>query len=118
MAGRRPLSKIEERKLLRVVRRLCPRDRCLITAQWWTGFRISEILSLTVSQVMRDGALLPKIGIRPAHLKGGYGATRWIPILPELARALERHLGWLARRFEITPDLPLFQVASAMLPDA
>lgn len=108
MAGRRPLSKLEERKLLRVVRRLCPRDRCLITAQWWTGFRISEILSITVGQVMRDGALLPKIGIRPSHLKGGYGTTRWVPVLQELARALDRHLGWLGRRYDLTPDLPLF----------
>jgi integrase/recombinase XerD len=108
MAGRRPLSPLEERKLLRVVRRLCPRDRCLITAQWWTGFRISEILTLTVGQVLRDGAFLPKIGIRPSHLKGGYGTTRWIPVLPELTRALERHIRWLERHYDIVPSLPLF----------
>lgn len=108
MAGRRPLSREEERKLLRVVRRLCPRDRALITTQWWTGFRISEILSLTLAHVMRDGALLPKIGIRPAHLKGGYGTTRWVPVLPELARALDRQIAWLARHYDLVPELPLF----------
>ena len=108
MAGRRPLTHDEERQLLRTVRKLSPRDRALITAQWFTGFRISEILSLTVSSVSRDGRLLPKIGVRPAQLKGRYGTTRWVPILPELGRALERLLSWLGRRYELTPGLPLF----------
>jgi integrase len=108
MSGRRPLTSIEERRLLRVVRRLKPRDRALITAQWLTGFRISEILSLHIGEVWRNGTLVPKIGIRPGHLKGGYGSTRWVPVSPELARALETYLAHLRRRYELTPDLPLF----------
>jgi integrase len=73
-----------------------------------TGFRISEVLSLTVGSVVRGGEMVGKIGIAPRHLKGGYGRTRWIPVLPELAKALERHLGWLRRRFEVVPAMPLF----------
>lgn len=108
MAGRRPLTSLEERMLLSVVRALPPRDRCLITAQWFTGFRISEILSLKVGSVLRDGEIVSKIGIAPRNMKGGYGRTRWIPVLPELHLALGSYIGWLRRRFELTPEMPLF----------
>ncbi len=108
MAGRRPLTHEEERNLLTVVRGLNPRDRALVTTQWFTGFRISEVLSLTVGSVLRNGKLVPKIGVAPRNLKGGYGRTRWVPVLPELGRALESYLAHLRRRFVLTPDLPLF----------
>ena len=75
---------------------------------WFTGFRISEILSLTVSSVWRDGKFLPKVGVQPRHLKGGFGRTRWMPLLPEMQRALEQHMQWLSRSFALTPELPLF----------
>ena len=42
MAGRRPLTAIEERKLLKVTRRLSPRDRAFITCEWLLGYRLSE----------------------------------------------------------------------------
>lgn len=108
MAGRRPLSYSEERQLLRVVRELCPRDRALVTAQWMTGFRISEILSLTVGSVLRDDMVVDKVGVAPRHLKGKRGTTRWVPVLPELRRALESWIGHMRRRWVLTPDLPLF----------
>jgi integrase len=108
MAGRRPLTHDEERALLRAVRRLKPRDRALVTTQWMTGFRVHEVLSLTVGQVQRDGQILPRIGIAPRCLKGGYGRTRWVPVLPELERALRIQLCALRRRFELSATLPLF----------
>ncbi len=109
MAGRRPLTEKEERALLRVVRKLHPRDRALITTQWFTGFRISEVLSLTIARVYREGgAVFPQIGIPPRHLKSQFGATRWVPVAPELKRALEAHWRWLSQQFEITPSLPAF----------
>ena len=108
MAGRRPLSRTEERQLLRIARKLKPRDRALVTTQWFTGFRIHEVLALTVGHVFRDGQIVPRIGVAPRHLKGGYGNTRWITVLPELSRALRRHLWWLRLKFQVTPDFPLF----------
>jgi len=93
---------------LATVRELSSRDRALVTTQWMTGFRISEVLSLRVGQVSRDGAILPRIGITPRYLKGHYGTTRWVPVLPELERALTRHLWWLGLKFEVRPDMPLF----------
>lgn len=69
---------------------------------------MSEVLSLTVGAVRRDGKFLSRIGIQPRNLKGGYGTTRYVPMLPELQRALDRHLRWLERSFDLTPSLPLF----------
>jgi integrase len=85
-----------------------PRDRALVTAQWMTGFRISEVLRWTVSTVMPNGEIVSKIGLPPRQMKGGYGKTRWVPLLPELHRALESYIGWLERRLILSPDLPLF----------
>jgi len=46
--------------------------------------------------------------VAPRNMKGGYGRTRWIPVLPELGRALESYLAWLRMRFELNADMPLF----------
>ncbi len=108
MPGRRPLSQAEERQLLRIVRKLPTRDRTLITAQWLTGFRISEILTFTVGSVTRGRALRTRIGVAPRNLKGHYGTTRWVPIPPELERTFKSHLHRMSLRYELTPDLPLF----------
>jgi len=52
--------------------------------------------------------IVSKIGIAPRNMKGGYGRTRWTPVLPELHRALFGYLCWLRRRFELPPDMSLF----------
>ena len=108
MSGRRPLTRSEEKQLLRVVRSLPARDRAAVSALWFSGSRVSEILRLTVGQVWRQGEILPQMGIPPRHLKGKRGSTRWVPILPELRRALRHHLRSLQLQFALTPDLPLF----------
>jgi len=108
MAGRRPLSRTEQVNMLNVARKLKPRDRALITCQLLCGYRISEVLSLNISSVFRNERLVEKIGVAPRNLKGGYGRTRWVPVLPELSRALESYIGWLRRRLVLSPDMPLF----------
>lgn len=108
MAGRRPLTRAEERQLVQTIRRLSARDHALVACLWWTGFRISEVLSLKVGQVWRAGCMADRIGIAPRHLKGKRGRTRWVPILPELARALDRQIRSLARRHELDEGMPLF----------
>lgn len=108
MAGRRALTLLEERQLLRVLRKSRSRDRTLITTQWLTGFRIGEVLSLTIGDVLRHGRIVPKIGIGPRHLKGHRGRTRWIPVLPELVRALQEHLDALPDHYLEKTGNPLF----------
>lgn len=108
MAGRRCLTEQEERRLLRVLRKSRPRNRALITIQWLTGFRIREVLSLTYGSVCRAGQIVDKIGVAPRYMKGGRGSTRWVPVLPEMRRALQHHLWWLRLKYESSPTLPLF----------
>lgn len=108
MPGRRPLTHEEELRLIRTARCLDTRARLLVTMGWLTGLRLSEILKLRVDSVCRDGELREMLGVAPRNMKGGRGPTRWIPILPELQRALACHLGHLRRRFEVTADMPLF----------
>lgn len=108
MPGRRPLTHEEETCLIRTARILDSRSRLLVTMGWLTGLRLSEILRLRVDSVCLDGALREMLGVAPRNMKGGRGPTRWIPVLPELHRALECHLGHLRQRFEVTADMPLF----------
>jgi len=108
MTGRRPLTRTEERDLLAVVRRLPARYLALVTAPWFMGFRIHEILAMTVGTGVRAGAIVTKIGMAPRHLKGHYGRTRWVSVLPELEGALRSRL-WSPRlQLYLTADLPLF----------
>ncbi len=108
MAGRRSLTPLEERMLIAITRKMTPRDGCLVTCQWMTGFRISEVLRITVGTVLKCGEVVSKIGLAPRQMKGGYGKTRWVPVVPELKREIERQLGWLRLRYELTTDMPLF----------
>lgn len=108
MSGRRPLTPEEERRFLRTLRKLDPRDRALFTTQWLTGFRISEVLSLSVGSVFRKGQLVEQIGVPPRRLKGKRGGTRWVPMAPELRRALTPLLRVLEKQHGLTPELPLF----------
>lgn len=108
MAGRRSLTPLEERMLIAVTRKMTPRDGCLVTCQWMTGFRISEVLRITVGTVLKAGEIVPKIGLAPRQMKGGYSKTLWVPVVPELKRAIERQLSWLRLRYELKPDMPLF----------
>jgi len=109
MAGRRPLTAQEERAFIRTSRRLPPRDRALCTTELFLGYRSFEVISLTVGQVWRDGAVLPQIGLPPRHRKGRHGATQWIPVGPELRRALEHYLNWRTRDAgPLRPGDPLF----------
>lgn len=78
--------------MVEVARGSAPRDRALVTTQLFTGYRISEVLSLTVAQVRRNGKILPQIGVAPRRLKNKRSQTRWVPVVPELERALTLHL--------------------------
>lgn len=85
-----------------------PRNRALICAQLFLGFRISEILSLTIGHVVFRGQISPRVTLPPRLLKGGYGGTRSVPVGPELTRALGRYLTKRGRLNQLPPDAPLF----------
>lgn len=109
MAGARSLTPKEEKLLIRHIRRIGGRNRAIVSAGLFLGLRVSEVLSLTIGQVADErGQIRSRTGIRPHRLKGGYGNTRWIPICPELARALSAYLAQRAKKEVLKPDAPLF----------
>jgi len=108
MAGSRPLTPREERLLLRHIRRINARDRALISAQLFLGFRISEVLALNIGHVWDGSRIRARVALPPRFLKGGYGTTRTIPIGPELRRALERYLAQRGRYDDLRLNAPRF----------
>jgi integrase len=108
LSGSRPLTPREERNLVRHIRRINVRDRALISAQMFLGFRISEVLALTVGHVLLNGHIRTRVALPPRFLKGHRGTTRSVPIGPELRRALERYLARQARRTDLSSNAPLF----------
>ena len=95
--------------LIRSVRLGPVRTRALVTTQLFTGLRSYEVRNLTVGQVYRGGKIRPTIGVQPHCRKGCRGNTIWIPVVPELQRAL---LALIESRLKsgeaLNPSDPLF----------
>jgi site-specific recombinase XerD len=68
MPGCRALKKPEIVKILASLK--SPRDRALFTLGLSTGFRISELLSLQVSDVFQFGAVVDRVRVRAMYMKG------------------------------------------------
>ena len=80
MAGCRPLSEVEVFQVLGALKN--ERDKLLFILGIRTGFRISELLALRVSDVYRDGAALPKVKVLKRYIKEKKG-SREIPLHPQ-----------------------------------
>jgi integrase len=78
-----------------------------------TGFRISELLSLHVGDVMQHGKILDQISVQRRHMKRGKaGKTsgRTVKLHPEVRAALSVWLEVLQKRQKgtLAPELPVF----------
>lgn len=91
------------------------RDRLLVVLGANTGLRISELLSLAVGQVWRDGSPSAVLQVARRHLKGGRGArkrhvlSRRIPLNAAASTALS---DYIIGRFGLRappPDAVLFK---------
>lgn len=95
------------------------RNRLLFVLGVSTGFRISELLAISISDVFRAESVVSRICIRRRNMKGGrsspehrgrgavHGRTA---ILTPLARKhLEIWLGQLGLERSLAPDAPLFR---------
>lgn len=68
MIGSKPLDEKEIKLMLGEMR--CLRDQCLLVVGVRTGFRISELLSLTVESVMQYGEIRDSVTVSRSNMKG------------------------------------------------
>lgn len=112
MRGCRPLTGDEVRRALDLLRgsRLALRNRALVQLGIYTGFRISELLSLRVGDVIRDGRVLERVRVERRSMKGKR-SSRDVPLNERARAALAEWLPVLYRWRDAGPDLYLFQSA-------
>jgi integrase/recombinase XerD len=109
MKGCRALSDTEVPAVVDAIRgRYMLRDRALMVLGLRTGLRISELLSLRISSVWRQGRLLERVHVEKRHTKGRLeGKT--LPIHAQAKIALEVWLGaYIQFSTDSDTDRPLF----------
>jgi integrase len=113
MKGCRPLTDAEVSLIAKSFGgTFAKRNRALFIVGHRTGFRISELLSLAVGDVLQHGKILDQITVQRRHMKGGKaGKTsgRTVPLHPEARAALSVWLEVLAKmKGALAPDTPMF----------
>ena len=105
MRGCRPLTD-EEVKLIATSfsGQFAGRDRCLFTLGWNSGFRVSELLSLTVGDVMQYGAIVDRVTVQRRSTKGKR-ESRTVVLNGRAQTALRR---WLDEIVDASAEAPLF----------
>jgi integrase len=110
MRGCRPLNQREQAQALAVLRgkRTALRNRCLFLLGLNTGFRISELLSLRVGDVLHHGHVVERVRVARRNMKGKR-ESRDVVLNVEARQALALWLPELLRWRGGAPDLFLFQ---------
>ena len=104
MASCRPLSSTEIDILCSSLKM---RDRAILILGIKTGYRIQEILSLKVKDVLEYGEIKDRISVAKRNMKGKNG-TRNIPVHKDVKDVLKNWLDELVQDKRITNDSPLF----------
>ena len=80
MKGCRPLTDREVLGILRVLRgRYAARDRALVLLGIKSGFRISELLSLRLGDVVQHGDVVKRVTVRRRNMKGKISGRTVLP---------------------------------------
>lgn len=111
MRGARPLSKQEVERVLEAFsgRHRC-RDRALFLTGIYSGFRISELLSLRVKDVTENnGQISERITVQRLRMKGKH-RSRSVILHPQARKALQEYLfdAGLTLAFDVDPCELLF----------
>lgn len=90
--GCRPLTNNEWQQVLAgLTGRHCIRDAALIVLGTKSGFRIAELLSLRVRDVVKDGEIRESVTVHAQQMKG-HAKARTVPLNPKAADALRQWL--------------------------
>lgn len=110
MSGCRPLTVREIDKIISSLSasHVDQRNRCLVLLGLYTGFRISELLSLRVGDVIQSCVVRDRVKVERANMKGKK-TSRSVVLNEGARRALAQWLAVLYRWRDNKPDLYLFQ---------
>lgn len=110
MRGCRPLDSNEIEQGLDQLQgsRLKMRNRCLFLLGLYSGFRISELLSLRVGDVVRNGQVLQRVQVQRRNMKGKR-SSREVPLNVHARWALAAWLPLLFRWRGAQSDTFVFQ---------
>ena len=109
MKGCRPLNKTEINEVKKAFAgRWALRDRTLFILGIKTGFRVSELLSLTVGDVVDyAGRVAEHIEVKRMYMKRKR-MSRSVITHPEAAEAIAEYVSWLAKKALNHANAPLF----------
>jgi integrase len=109
MKGCRPLSDAEVAVVSQSFGGMyAARDRALFLLGLKTGFRIAELLSIRVGDVLQHDRLVDQLTVRRAHMKR-QREGRTVPVHPDAKAALAAWLMALGQRTRMTPQTYVFQ---------
>ena len=109
MAGCRPLTDAEVDLVLQSFGgKYATRDCALFVLGIYTGFRITELLSLRCQDVYQYQQVLSRVTVPRRHMKGKV-ASRSVPLHPLAQLALAAWIDQMPRHFAVTPDSFMFR---------
>ncbi len=100
--GSRPLTDQEIEVVLGYLTNV--RDKALMVTGIRTGFRISELLSLTIANVTQYGKVANQITVTRSNMKGKH-SSRTVPLHPQAKKALEDYVATMGN---VRPETKLF----------
>jgi integrase len=114
MIGCEPFSPEQEKQLRDYFksRRHSARNVALLTFGIQTGFRISEILSLTIGELFKGGKMVDRVYMRKWNMKGGKAGKssgRSMILAKNTKKALQAQVDYLAGRGRTEPEQFIFQ---------
>ncbi len=91
------------------------RNRCMVILGYTTGFRISELLSLSMRDVAHGRSLSPSIKV-PRRAMKGKRVSRSVPLAPLARRPLLDLLDTMDAADLLIPQMPLFASRKSLRP--
>jgi integrase len=114
MKGCRPLTDEEVKRVRRsFTGRYARRNESLVVLGVACGFRISEVLSLRVGDVLQHGKVVDRVTVARRYMKGGKAGkaeSRTVRLAPEARAVLSVWLEQLAAQLQgaLDPQTPVF----------
>ena len=105
MIGCKPLTDQEIAKMLKVLQ--SERNRCYFILGLRSGFRVSELLSLSISDCFQYGQVVDRVTVRRSNMKGKQ-SSRTVVLHDEAKQALKGYLDTLNSTQEDFQKLKLF----------